>query len=97
MRPDPHETPELVKVGDAVVWLHVPRSGWCLPVRVLAVVEKVTRSRIHIRCRKARTGAFVTRMVKPESLRNPLESEAYAIDGWFFQTGRTRPGARDDE
>lgn len=59
-----------VDYGDLVWWIHRPRGGYCMPINVPAVVDRVTRAGVIIWAATMNRARWAKRVrVKRESLR----------------------------
>lgn len=67
-----------MRVGEWVIWLHVPRGGYGYTVRVPARVESVGKSRVRIAA-KLQSGGEKIVNVKPASLRTLVRSHINAL------------------
>lgn len=64
--------------GALVWWIHCPRAGYCMPVRVPAVVAKIGKARVTIWAATRFREPWAKRVsVKPESLRPREPSEPW--------------------
>ena len=58
----------MIKVGEAVTWIHVPRGGYCFGVRVPGTIVRATGRQVRVAVRRA-SGEIVEREVSRERLR----------------------------
>lgn len=57
----------MLHIGDKVTWIYTPRGGYGLSFKVPATVLKICKKKVTISV-PLKTGEFVTRSVKHESL-----------------------------